>query len=238
MTFHSQGIMNYDVFEIPMKEEVLCCRRLIVLHENLSFPEDWNVLFMRLDIHFVCFPGTNLTSPTGDCWPGYYCISGVDKANPLMLNDSQCPTGTTHPIIGHLCPAGHYCPSGTDYPIGCPAGSYQDLTNQDYCKACPLGHYCYANTSDYAPNICPGGYYCPINTTDLYEFPCPPGTFNNLTQQHSIDSCESCTPGMYCQGHGNAYPTGNCSAGWYCTNGSDASQVSGYLHDFSSKVLL
>jgi hypothetical protein len=166
-----------------------------------------------------------LTSPTGDCLAGYYCVSGSDRANPLMLNDTQCPTGTVHPIIGHQCPAGHYCPIGSEYPIGCPAGSYQDLTNQNHCKACPLGHYCYANTSDYTPNICPGGYYCELNTTDTYQYPCPPGTFNNLTQQHSIAACESCTQGMYCQGHGNAYPTGNCSAGWYCTNGSDTAQV-------------
>lgn len=174
---------------------------------------------------YICVLGTNLTSPSGPCMDGYYCVSGVDRANPLMLNSSQCPTGTVHPIIGHQCPTGHYCPLGTDYPIGCPAGSYQDLTNQNYCKECPLGHYCYANTSDYTPNICPGGYYCEVNTTDPYQFPCPPGTFNNLTQQHSISACIPCTAGMYCQGHGNSDPTGNCSAGWYCTNGSSVSQV-------------
>ncbi|XP_062603182.1 uncharacterized protein LOC134264959 [Saccostrea cucullata] len=167
--------------------------------------------------------GVNLTTPTGMCMDGYYCVSGVDKANPLMLNDSQCPTGTVHPIIGHQCPTGHYCPEGTEYPIGCPAGSYQDLSNEKACKMCPVGYYCYANTSDYSPFLCPGGYYCPLNTTDPHEHPCPAGTFNNLTTQHSDVACQPCTQGMYCQGPGNAYPTGNCSVGWYCTNGSSIS---------------
>lgn len=174
----------------------------------------------------MCVVGVNLTTPTGVCMDGYYCVSGVDKANPLMLNDSQCPTGTVHPIIGHQCPTGHYCPEGTEYPIGCPAGSYQDLTNEKACKNCPVGYYCYANTSDYSPFLCPGGYYCTLNTTDPHEHPCPPGTFNNLTTQQNDQACLPCTQGMYCQGSGNAYPTGNCSAGWYCTNGSSISTVS------------
>ena len=29
---------------------------------------------------------------------------------------------------------------------------------------------------------------------------------------------------MYCQGDGNPQPTGNCSAGWYCVNGSSQAQ--------------
>ena len=62
--------------------------------------------------------GVNLTEPTGDCWEGYYCVSGVDKPNPLMLNDSQCPEDTVHPIIGHACPPGTYCVTGSDYPEG------------------------------------------------------------------------------------------------------------------------
>ena len=69
--------------------------------------------------------GVNNTAPTGPCWPGYYCSSGADRPNPLMLNDSQCPEGTTHPIIGHACPTGHFCKEGTIYPDPCPAGTFQ-----------------------------------------------------------------------------------------------------------------
>ena len=112
------------------------------------------------------------------------------------------------------------------YIQGCPGGSYQDLMEQDFCKECPIGHYCYANTSDYSPNICPAGYYCPVNTTQPHEYPCPAGTFNNLTAQHDNTACQSCTPGYYCQGDGNDFPTAQCDPGWYCTNGSDSARVS------------
>ena len=171
-------------------------------------------------------PGVNLTAPTGQCWEGYYCVSGSDRPNPLMLNDTQCPEDSVHAILGHACPTGHYCPVGSDYPIPCEPGTYQDTMQQGNCTVCPLGHYCYANTSDYTTNICPAGYYCPLRTADMFEHPCPAGTFNNLTQQHSAEACQSCNPGEYCQGAGNAYPTAMCDEGWYCTNGSDSARVS------------
>ena len=69
-----------------------------------------------LNIVYI-FLGVNLTAPTAPCWPGYYCVSGVDKPNPLYLNDTQCPEDTVHPIIGHACPTGHYCVEGSEYPV-------------------------------------------------------------------------------------------------------------------------
>ena len=172
------------------------------------------------------FSDTNLTEATGNCSEGYYCVTGADRPNPLMLNDSQCPVGTVHPIVGHSCPTGHYCPAGAILPIGCPAGTYQDIEAQRDCKPCPVGYYCFNTTSDFLPNICPGGYYCPIRSEQPYQYPCAAGTFNNLTSQHDIGACISCTAGMYCQGMGNPEPTGQCDPGWYCTNGSDTARVS------------
>lgn len=174
----------------------------------------------------ILFSVTNLTAPSGPCGPGYYCVSGALSSNPTMLNNDQCPTGTVHPIVGDVCPIGHFCPEGTENPIGCPAGSYQDLTNQDHCKACPAGKYCLVNTTDPSVNNCPAGHYCLENTTHANEFPCPPQTFNNLTDGQSIDDCVWCLPGMYCSGSGNVWPTGDCNPGYYCTNGSDTATVS------------
>ena len=62
--------------------------------------------------------GVNLTEPTDVCDPGYYCISGVDKPDPVMIDENQCPTNSVHPIIGHICPEGHFCEAGTVYPEG------------------------------------------------------------------------------------------------------------------------
>ena len=65
------------------------------------------------------------------------------------------------------------------------------------------------------------GYYCPNGTAFSTEFPCPPGTYNQLELGTSIADCQQCPGGEYCEGQGNAAPTGNCSAGWYCSGGAD-----------------
>ncbi|XP_071505045.1 uncharacterized protein [Diadema antillarum] len=168
--------------------------------------------------------GVNLTAPSDSCSRGFYCVSGADRPNPLYLNDSQCPTDTVHPIIGHICPEGHFCVQGSEYPEGCAAGSYNDLPGAWECKDCPMGYYCYGNTTDYQANECPSGYYCPTNTPDPYAFPCPPGTFNNLTVQHEIAACVDCLPGWYCAGYGNSHPTDECDEGWYCSGGANETQ--------------
>ena len=59
-------------------------------------------------------------------------------------------------ILGD-CPVGHYCPRGTADPIGCAAGTYNDLTNQDSCKICEAGYYCLANSTTYSGSPCPKG---------------------------------------------------------------------------------
>ena len=72
-------------------------------------------------LHFIVSLGgkycdrSNLTTPAGDCFEGYYCTSGVDRDSP-----SGAHTG-----VGGICPTGHKCPTGTVNPVGCDAGTYQ-----------------------------------------------------------------------------------------------------------------
>ena len=81
----------------------------------------------------ICFStGTSLTVTSGPCDQGYFCVSGVDRPNPVMIDNTQCPTGTVHPIIGDICPMGHFCVEGAAFPEACPAGTYQDSTTQWY----------------------------------------------------------------------------------------------------------
>ena len=98
------------------------------------------------------------------------------------------------------------------------------ISGQSSCDSCPASYYCPSNTSDPTIYPCPQGYYCPIGTAHAYENPCPEGTYNNLTLQQNSSSCELCPPGMYCEGAGLAEPTGNCSAGWFCTLGSSSAK--------------
>ena len=142
-----------------------------------------------------------------------------------MLNDSQCPTDTVHPIIGHACPPGHFCVGGTIYPQGCPAGTYQSLMERSECFTCPAGYYCVANTTTFDSFTCPSGYYCLLGTKHAFEFACPAGTFNNQTAMTNQTACQPCTAGMYCEGEANRFPTGECDPGWYCSNGSSSARV-------------
>lgn len=72
---------------------------------------------------------------SGDCEPGFFCVSGVNTPRP-----SQNFSG-----IGGVCPPGAYCPVETSEPIGCPNGTFSNvsqLENVDQCTPCPDGHYC------------------------------------------------------------------------------------------------
>ena len=82
---------------------------------------------------------TQLTAPTGDCDPGYYCKRGNSDPNP----DGSAP-GTGGP-----CPVSHYCPAGTSDPIACPAGTYNNVTHQSVCEPCHEGFFCPENTTTY-----------------------------------------------------------------------------------------
>ncbi|XP_071497013.1 uncharacterized protein [Diadema antillarum] len=161
--------------------------------------------------YYCSTPG--LGREDGQCSAGYYCEYGVDIAAP-----SGSQTG-----VGGVCPEGSYCPEGSVIPKECDAGTYTSSPEQASCAQCLAGYYCPSNTSDPTLFPCPEGYYCPLGTGYSTEYPCPEGTYNGLSIQQTSSSCELCPPGMYCEGEGLPMPSGNCSAGWFCTGGSSSS---------------
>ena len=50
--------------------------------------------------------------------------------------------------------------------------------------------------------------------SDIY--PCQIGTFNNMTGLNQSSDCQPCLAGYYCETAGLNYPTGQCSAGFFC----------------------
>ena len=112
--------------------------------------------------------------------------------------DSQTPGGA-HLGEGGDCPIGHYCPIGTTEPLPCHPGTYSDNTRQAVCDECPAGYYCLANSTTYTTQVCPAGYYCTNGTRHAYEFPCPHGTYSTFTGRTSVDDCQLCPPGQYCE---------------------------------------
>jgi len=155
-----------------------------------------------------------LSEPTGKCSPGYYCPSD---------EPSRSPTS-------NICPFNHKCPEGTADPVPCPLGYYQTNTGSADCIICPPGSYCpRLSTSDEVinPIICNSiqtgparAVYCPEGS--WYEHPCPPGTYTsagNTIGLSSIDKCNPCPRGKYCQ---EGKVQGPCTGGFLCISGADA----------------
>lgn len=113
---------------------------------------------------------TGLTTPTGECWGGFYCLTGSKYPNNPNLDDSGGP-----------CPVGHYCPNGTAYPLGCQAGTYSASTGAAECTPCPASYYCLENSTTYSSTPCPTGHYCLMSTGSPTQYPCDRGYYNNYT---------------------------------------------------------
>jgi len=185
----------------------------------------------------ACPPGTysnstqrNSVSQCNSCNPGYYCdLSGQTRSWKLCTAGFFCPGGDSVPT--HNCTLGHYCTAGVAQPIPCPVGTYQDQVGQVQCKTCVAGFYC--ATGVVRPTPCPQGYYCPAGTQSSNQYPCPIGTFNNLTNLRTSSQCALCTPGYFCNATGLTVPKGQCSAGFYCGNGSKTATPDAYYQTYT-----
>eukprot|EP00658_Telonema_sp_P-2_P016371 TRINITY_DN16352_c0_g1_i10.p1 TRINITY_DN16352_c0_g1~~TRINITY_DN16352_c0_g1_i10.p1 ORF type:complete len:576 (-),score=150.42 TRINITY_DN16352_c0_g1_i10:23-1750(-) len=142
----------------------------------------------------ACPPGRYCPTPgiTGNlpnCSAGFYCIGGATVANP---GDG---------ITGGQCPAGNYCPTGAASPVGCPLGTYSNVTGLleiNQCLNCSGGMYCAALSLTAPSGPCDPGFYCPSG----FSIPNPSGY--------------ECTGGHYCPG-GNTFPL-DCVNGSYVPN--------------------
>ena len=167
-----------------------------------------------------CTPGwycdeSGLTAPKGLCSAGFYCSNGSTTAEPSLQS------------FGDQCPPGAYCPEGSVEPLPCPAGTYNNRSQQTSlsdCLVCPAGFYCVESSSSYSGSECDPGYYCPAGTQSAMENACPEGTYTGadgtgelLTMRTNASACLDCPPGEYCAGLGNGAPDGLCDAGYYCS---------------------
>ncbi|GMI30328.1 hypothetical protein TeGR_g14640 [Tetraparma gracilis] len=154
-------------------------------------------------------------SACSSCPAGYVCAGGTTTA---------CDAGTYSSGGSNCnsCEVGYKCPGASDHTL-CSAGSYQNETAQDECKACPGGKL-QADEGASLCNECPAGYFCPEGsktTIEYYDraandcFACPAGKFSTSGAQ-SIDGCEDCTRGFVSREPGMGY----CDP---CTPGKHAS---------------
>jgi len=191
----------------------------------------------------VCEAGVGaapLTNASRLCPVGHYCSGN----NAVAV---ACPAGTYNPSVGIStiggcldCPEGHWCAGGEMTPSGncsagyyctgkastptqfaCPVRTYRSAlggTSLSSCAWCPGGYIC--DTPGLAiPVLCPAGQYCLPNST--HGIDCPKGTYGPAMGLQAAALCSGCLPGMYCASPGLVYPSGNCTAGFYCGKGAD-----------------
>lgn len=141
---------------------------------------------------------SGLSSPTGPCSSGYYCIGG---------QTSSTPTGAT-------CNTGSYCPAGSFESIPCGVGTYQSSTGQSSCLTCPPGLVCGQGTI--TGTACGVGYYCPAGTGIATQYPCPAGSYSDVA---SLSACKTCPAGSVC-GAGATNTNTVCPQYYYCPAGT------------------
>ncbi|XP_058655214.1 SCO-spondin isoform X4 [Onychostoma macrolepis] len=171
--------------------------QLVKMEECLSCPAG----------HYCDISG--LTSPSGECWEGFYCKQGAVLPN-SPISDHR----------GGPCPTGYFCSRGSGAPQACPEGSISSRERQASCSLCPQGYYCPANGSFSEGIECPVGHYCPTGTHLQNQHPCPAGTINPHTRMSSREDCLPCPPGFFCESPGQSDVSGPCAAGHFCLSGA------------------
>ncbi|XP_039865459.1 multiple epidermal growth factor-like domains protein 11 [Simochromis diagramma] len=210
-------------------------------------PEDGGVTGDRCPKGHYCAQGSSapVPCPTGHysnqtrnshlsdclhCPPGFMCDTrGLSFPSHMCPAGSYCPGGKNN---SKTCSPGSRCPPGSDRQVPCLPGTYQNLPGQPDCVKCPAGFFCVGLvdvdtghvSGTHTPMLCPKGHYCPSGTQDGVAFPCPAGTFSRQMGLSNKSDCELCPPGRYCSSSGLAAPTGVCSAGYLCIQGSVSPQ--------------
>ena len=173
-----------------------------------------------LDDCSLCVAGGYCPEGTAEpiiCPQGYYCVTGLAVPEPCSPGTYGNSTGLRREEDCRSCDAGYYCDGyGLSSPRGlCDPGFYC-LSGSN--TSSPFGSGSMITAASVVGGICPTGAYCPIGSG--VPTLCPAGSFNNRTGGTSSSDCVDCTPGMYCEGVGNSYPTGQCYAGYYCVGRS------------------
>lgn len=181
------------------------------------------------------------------CPAGKYC----DQLE--AISEEQSGVGeTSHGVVTPKnCPAGFYCPEGTQTSgeNPCPIGTYSNTTaleNSTQCTQCDPGYYCetasilkptgqcfvgfYCSLAATSPNSseCEQGTYCEIGSSQPTD--CPKGMYGSDSQLTALSDCTICPPGSYCGSPRLSAPSGDCSAGFFCSNASEEASPVGSLY--------
>ncbi|KAG7455700.1 SCO-spondin-like isoform X1, partial [Solea senegalensis] len=180
------------------------------------------------------------------CPAGFYCPEGRSDPvpcppgsfNPLEGQDEladcrECYAGKACTQVALKAPdvdcmQGFVCPPGSSKPNeptnACPPGTVSnrtDLTDRSQCQQCPARYACLRGTGGIQrpPLSCFAGHYCPPGTMFPTQYKCPVGTWNSRSGLKAESECRPCPQGWYCLA-GSGAPSGRCSSGHYCPEGT------------------
>lgn len=69
------------------------------------------------------------------------------------------------------------------------------------------------------PLLCFAGHYCPPGTMFPTQYKCPVGTWSGQSGMETERECKPCPQGWYCLA-GSGSPSGRCSSGHFCPEGT------------------
>ncbi|KAF7668979.1 hypothetical protein LDENG_00271770 [Lucifuga dentata] len=180
------------------------------------------------------------------CPAGFYCPEGISDPvpcppgtfNPLEGQDEladcrECYAGKACTQVALRtpdvdCMQGFVCPPGSSKPNAltnaCPPGTLSnrtDLTDRSQCQQCPARYACLRGTGGIQrpPLSCFAGHYCPPGTMFPTQYKCPVGTWSGHSGLEAESECGPCPQGWYCLA-GSGAPSGRCSSGHYCPEGT------------------
>ncbi|KAJ8397174.1 hypothetical protein AAFF_G00440080 [Aldrovandia affinis] len=192
------------------REEVSCPKGTFTPHQGATSVKDC----LKCPAGFYCPEGTNNPLP---CQPGTF--------NPLEGQDDPTDCRACYP--GKACtqvclpprliaaqPPASACPPGT-------LSNRTDLTDRSQCQQCPPRYACLRGTGGVQrpPLACVAGHYCPPGTMFPTQHKCPAGSWSERSGLQFERECRACPRGWYCL-PGAGVPSGRCSSGHYCPEGT------------------
>ncbi|KAK5868621.1 hypothetical protein PBY51_009620 [Eleginops maclovinus] len=204
-------------------EEVICPRGTFTPHQGAISVKDC----LKCPAGFYCPKGRSDPVP---CPPGSFNpLEGQDE----LADCRECYAGKACTQVALkapdvVCMQGFVCPPGSSQPNAptnaCPPGTLSnrsDLTDRSQCQQCPARYACLRGTGGIhrPPLFCFAGHYCPSGTMFPTQHKCPVGTWSVHGGLEAESECLPCPQGWYCLA-GSSSPSGRCSSGHYCPDGT------------------
>ncbi|KAI4815467.1 hypothetical protein KUCAC02_005611 [Chaenocephalus aceratus] len=204
-------------------EEVICPRGTFTPHQGAISVKDC----LKCPAGFYCPEGRSNPAP---CPPGSFNpLEGQDELDDCR----ECYAGKACTQVALKspdvdCMQGFVCPPGSSQPNAptnaCPPGTLSDrtdLTDRSQCQQCLARYACLRGTGGIQrpPLFCFSGHYCPPGTMFPTQHKCPVGTWSGQSGLEAESECRPCPQGWYCL-TGSAAPSGRCSSGHYCPEGT------------------